>query len=283
MPFSLIYALSDLMFFLMYRIIKYRRNVVMINLHNSFPEKSDQELKRISTGFYHHLCDVLLESMKVYTMSVENVAKRYLFRDVQELEKIMADGTSVICVAGHYGNWEWVGIATVPQFSQRCIGFYKPLSNKYIDAFVARNRARGINRVASIEKTVQTFREFTKKEVGPSLFYMVADQSPPSHKMVHWVEFLNQETAVISGPDRYARMMGLPVVFLDVKKVKRGYYEADIIVISSDPAKSPTGEITLKYMQSLEKCITENPDLYLWSHRRWKHKKPAEQSLISAG
>lgn len=270
LPFRLVYAFSDFIYLIVYYVARYRRGVVYNNLKNSFPEKSEEEIRTITKGFYHHFCDVLLESIKIVTVSDKEVVARYRFKDVEHMDKLAEEGIPAICVAGHYNNWEWGGLAADTQLKHRAIGFYKPLSNKYIDAFVARNRSRGRSRVASIERTQQTFQEYADI---PSIFYMIADQSPPSPRMVHWVTFMNQDTAVLSGPERYARSLNLPVVYADIVKIRRGWYEVTFPMLCADPKSTKTGEITAKYMQMLENSIRRNPQYYLWSHRRWKHKR----------
>ncbi|MGE5424335.1 MAG: lysophospholipid acyltransferase family protein [Syntrophothermus sp.] len=270
MPFRLVYLLSDMVYFFLYHVARYRTEVVTRNLKASFPEKSEKELTRIKRRFYHHLCDVLMESVKVYHIPAEKLSKRYRFINPELPDSYADKGISMICVAGHYNNWEWGGIASAAQLKHRSIGFYKPLSNPYIDGFIAKHRAAGKNRVASIERTQHTFQEYAD---APSIFYMIADQSPPSARMVHWCTFLNQDTAVISGPDRYARIMGMPVIYAEIAKIRRGYYEVEFKLLSEDPKSAKTGEITAKYMNALENSIKNNPPFYLWSHRRWKHKR----------
>ncbi len=271
-PFRVVYMISDMAYLVVYHLVRYRRAIVYRNLKNSFPEKTEAEIAEVTRKFYHHFCDVMLESIKVYTMPDKEVVKRYLMKDSAELDRFAEDGRPGICVAGHYNNWEWGGIASESQIRHRGIGFYKPLSNHYIDAFVAKNRARGRNRVASIEQTHQTFKQY---EDYPSLFLMIADQSPPQPRMVHWVTFMNQETAVLTGPERYARMFDYPVFYAHVVKLKRGYYDLQFILLCEHPKDAKAGEITAKYMNALETQIRENPAYYLWSHRRWKHKRPA--------
>jgi KDO2-lipid IV(A) lauroyltransferase len=270
MPFRLVYALSDFFYLIIYHVVGYRKEVVYKNLRNSFPEKSEEEINVIARKFYHHFCDVFLESAKVFTVPTEEVVRRYRFTNTEYLDGLADAGISAICVAGHYNNWEWGGIVASRQMKLRAIGFYKPLSNRYIDQYVARNRFRGRSRVASIEQTQHTFKEYSDV---PSIFYMIADQSPPNVRMAYWVTFLHQDTAVLFGPERYARTLKLPVVYADVVKIRRGYYTVKFITLADDPASTKTGEITQKYMQLLEASINKHPEFYLWSHRRWKHKR----------
>lgn len=276
MPFRMMYALSDFAFLIVYYVIGYRRKIVFQNLKNSFPEKSDEEILDITIKFYHHFCDVMLESVKVYSMPIGKVVERFRIPEPEEIDKLADQGKPFICVAGHYNNWEWGGIASEPQIKHRAIGFYKPLTNKYVDQYVARHRTRERNRVASIERTSQTFQQYSD---FPSVFYMIADQSPPKPRMVHWVSFMNQETAVLPGPERYAKMLDYPVYFANIIKVKRGYYQLKFIPLTFHPKETKTGEISRMYMNMLEQNIRENPAFYLWSHRRWKLKRPAGATI----
>jgi len=269
-PFSLLYFFSDLLFYWFYYIHRYRKKTVFMNLRNSFPDKTDKEITVIARGFYHYMVDVLLESLKSFTMSEKSMIKRYRCHEPEYLKKFYHDGRNVICVTGHYNNWEWGGVATGSQVLHKPVGFYKPLSNVYIDRYINRTRVRGRAVLASISRT----SEFFSQDWGePCIFYMVADQSPYSDRLAHWVRFLNQDTAVLHGPEKYSLIHDLPVVFARVNRVRRGYYEVDFILLTGNPRSTAPGEITEAFMRELEKEILENPASYLWSHRRWKLKR----------
>jgi Kdo2-lipid IVA lauroyltransferase/acyltransferase len=269
-PFCLLYIISDIFFFFLYDLIGYRKNVVYQNLSNSFPEKSRKEIKAIARAFYHHLTDVTVESFKAFTMTEEAVVKRFRMKPSPILEKFYKEGRSVIVVAGHYNNWEWPGIAAGTQMFHKPVGFYKPLTNPYVDAFVRKTRVQGRSALVSINDTVAVFKTDWGEPAG---FYMIADQSPSSPRLAYWVRFLNQDTASLHGPEKYARVYNMPVVFSDVKKISRGHYESEFILLCENPAETKTGEITAKFMKLLEEKIREKPQYYLWSHRRWKHRK----------
>ena len=270
-PFRLLFGFADLVFYLMFYVVGYRKKVVYQNLRNSFPGKTEKELDEIARAFYHHLADMLIESLKSSSMSEQSVVKRYKYHNIEMLNQLYDQGKSVICVAGHYGNWEWGGLASGIQLKHKPVGFYKPLSNHYIDDYIRKTRVKGRSTLASITNTAETF----KTDWGePTVFYMVADQSPSSPRLAYWVDFLNQETATLHGPEKYARIHNLPVVFAWVRKVRRGYYEVDFKMLESEPAKTKTGEITHLFMKMLEDVIVSEPRYYLWSHRRWKLRKP---------
>jgi Kdo2-lipid IVA lauroyltransferase/acyltransferase len=276
-PFRLLFGFADLIFYLVYYLIGYRKQVVFENLRNSFPEKSASEIERIAKAFYHHFADMLIESLKAFTMTEEAVIRRYRFSNMEVVDGLCRQGRPIICIAGHYGNWEWAGIAAGSQMLHKPVGFYKPLSNIYIDRYIQKTRVQGRSKLASIVKTAETF----KTDWGePAAFYMVADQSPSSTRLAYWVNFLNQDTAVLHGPEKYARIHNMPVVFVSANKVKRGFYSVDFTVLEGQPGQTKTGEITQRFMHMLEEVIKANPEYYLWSHRRWKLKRaPAANSL----
>jgi len=269
-PFWILYFLSDMIFFLIYYVFGYRKKVVFDNLYRSFPEKSQNEIKSIAKGFYIHLSDILVESLKAFSLPEEEGARRFRFKPSELLEQFYKENRSVIVVAGHYNNWEWPGIAAGSQIFHKPVGFYKPMTNRYIDNFVKRIRVQGRSALVSINDTIMVFKTDWKE---PAAFYMIADQSPSSIRLAYWVQFLNQETATLHGPEKYARIYNMPVVYCDVQKIKRGYYEAEFILLSENPSATKTGEITAQFMKILEDKILEHPQYYLWSHKRWKHKR----------
>ncbi|MCX6307185.1 MAG: lysophospholipid acyltransferase family protein [Bacteroidetes bacterium] len=269
-PFRILFGFSDVVFYIVYYLAGYRKNVVFENLRNSFPEKSELEIEKVAKGFYHHFTDMLVESLKAFTMTEEAIIKRYKFENTSSPDGFYREGRPVICVAGHYGNWEWAGIAAGRQMLHKPVGFYKPLSNKFIDRYIQRTRVQGRSKLASITKTAETF----KTDWGePAAFYMVADQSPSSPRLAYWVNFMNQDTAALHGPEKYARIYNFPVVFASVKKIRRGYYSVDFKLLEAEPNQTKTGDITGRFMKMLENVINENPEYYLWSHRRWKLKR----------
>ncbi len=266
-PFRVMYMISDFIFLVVYHIAGYRKKIVFGNLKNSFPEKSAEETKQIAKKFYHHLCDLLLESIKSSSSKGRDLAKRYRLINPDVIDSYYLRNLPVIAVTGHFNNWEWGGLAGESQMKHKPIGFYKPLTNKYLDQFIQRTRVHGRSVLASIERTTETFR--IKWDDIP-IYYMIADQSPSSPRLAYWVNFLNQDTATLHGPEKYARVHGLPVLYMDVQKVKRGWYTFEFFVLADDPRSLKTGEITQRFMKMLEDKIREHPEYYLWSHRRWK-------------
>jgi len=276
MPFPVAFLFSDLVYLVTYRIMGYRKKVVFTNLRKSLPGKTEDEYRKIARAFYHHLGDMLVESMKSFTMTEAQIVERYKYIRTEELNQCYREGRGTICVAGHYANWEWGGIASGTQLLHKPVGFYKPMTNKYVDAYTQRTRVQGRSALVSITDTRAVFETDWGE---PAVFYMIADQSPTTHRLAHWVTFLNQDTAVLHGPEKYARVLNLPVFYAWIKPVERGYYTVDFIPLSLEPKTTKTGEISALFMKTLEDQIKEDPRYYLWSHRRWKIQKPEPKQV----
>jgi Kdo2-lipid IVA lauroyltransferase/acyltransferase len=270
-PFWVIYGFSDFLFILLYYFIRYRKKLVFKNLRNSFPEKSEAEIKKIAKRFFHHFIDVFLESLKSFTMPEKAIRDRYRFINAELVDSYYDKGRPVVCITGHFNNWEWGGVAAESQMKHRPIGFYKPLSNKELNDYVLQRRANGRVILASITKTAETFQVYRDEPVA---FYMVSDQRPSSTRFAYWTKFLNQDTPVLLGPEKYARIYNYPVIYVNVQKIRRGHYQVEFILIEENPANSIHGEITRKFMEILEEKVKEHPQYYLWTHNRWKFKRP---------
>ena len=270
MPFRVMYIFSDQMYFLLYYVVGYRRKVVELNLKNSFPGKNEEEIKKLTKKFFHHLCDISLESLKGFTMSPDEINKRHHILNPELADRFFASGISVIAEPAHYNNWEWGSLSPGLQLKYPIVCFYKPLSNKLTDTFLKKHRVKFGTKMESIRFTSQAFEGLVST---PTAFIMAADQSPSNLKDCYWIDFLNLDTAWLHGPEKYARLYKMPVVYVDIQKVKRGYYTLDLVMITEDPASLPDGEITRRYAKLLEKSIINEPAYWLWSHRRWKHSR----------
>jgi len=268
MPFRIMYVFSDGLYLLIYYAIGYRRNVVTANLGRSFPMKNEAEIKLLTKRFYHHLCDISLESIKGFSMRSQEIIDRHFICNPELADHYFNNNVSVISVPGHYNNWEWGSLSPGLQIKSPIVGIYKPMTNKRVDAFVKKHRAKFNTRLAPIRETGITFKELSS---DPQTYIMAADQSPSNLKESHWFNFLNQKTAWLHGPEKYARMYNLPVIYVDIQKVKRGFYELKLVLLTDNPAALPHGEITRLYAQHLEKTILKEPAYWLWSHKRWKH------------
>jgi KDO2-lipid IV(A) lauroyltransferase len=269
-PFWVLYIFSDFLFFLFYHILGYRKKVVLENLKNSFPQKSDSELKEIVKGFYKNLSDIIVESLKGLSMSKKELLKRYKVINSEVADKYHEQNKSVIAIASHYCNWEWGVLCLSLQFKHKSVGLYKPMSNKYIDNHIKKRRAAWGMNLVSIYETAQYIE---KTDLENSIYFMISDQSPSDYNKAYWIDFLNQDTACLHGPEKYAKLYDLPVLYGSVERIKRGYYEFSVLNVESNPKEKSQGEITQAYMKVLEKIILKRPENWLWSHKRWKRQR----------
>ncbi len=273
LPFRVLYFLSDILYFVAYYIVRYRRQLVRRNLWNSFPEKSKKEIVKLEKGFYHHLCDYFVESIKYSRLSGEEIRQRMKFENPEMINRITESGKPCILSLGHYGNWEWVPSITLHlQQGVKAGLVYKRLKSAASDKFFLNNRSRfdaqPIEQRAVYRQMIQMGRKGIKMIVG-----FLSDQRPSKNLDQYWTTFLNQETLVQTGMEKIARLMGCAVFYLDIRKVKRGYYEGKFHLITLDASDEPEFAIMESYIRKLEETVTREPAYYLWSHNRWKFKK----------
>ncbi|MBL4561099.1 MAG: lysophospholipid acyltransferase family protein [Labilibaculum sp.] len=271
LPFTVLYIFSDIVFFLVYYILRYRRKVVTKNLTNSFPEKSEEEIHRIRKEFYSHFCDTFIETIKLWTISKEEMKKRCKFLNPEIFDRYTEQNKNVITILGHYGNWEWLTSFAIWR-DANYLPVYKPLHNKVFDKMFLKIRKRfGAIPVAK-DDTLRTMIKY-RNEKKLSATVLIGDQTPKKNSINYWTKFLNQDTAVLIGTERIAKKLDQAVVFIKMTKIKRGYYEVDLIPLFDNPKETAEFEISEKHTRVLEDIIKENPAYWLWSHKRWKHKK----------
>lgn len=278
LPFPVLYKVSDGFYFFLYYILGYRRKVVTQNLRNSFPEKSEAEINRLCKDYFHYLCDLFLESFKTLTISRETMLKRCTIspeaKDI--FDRYNEEGKSVILVMGHYGNWEWAGNTFSLTCKQKLFVIYHPFRNKYFDKLMYRMRSRfGTGLIAMNE----TFKDMVKNRSMISVTAFIADQTPQPDN-AYWTTFLHQDTPVFRGTEKIAKKMDYPTVYVTIKKIKRGYYNILAEVLTENSKNTGEGEISELHTAKLEKDIIATPEIWLWSHRRWKHKRPVETKTI---
>lgn len=278
-PFWVLYGISDGFYALLYGLLGYRRKVVIANLKNAFPGKTDAEINRIAKKFYHHLCDLFLETFKTLTISRKSMLKHCSFSAEAKtlFDQLAADKKSIILAMGHQGNWEWAGNSFSLICGQQLYVIYHPLSNKHFNGLIYRMRTRFGTRLIAMRDTYKDMVA-NKAEVNATAF--IADQTPAPNN-AYWTTFMNQDTPVFQGTEKIARKLNYPVVYAQVKKVKRGYYEIFAEMLVAEPAATQDGEISERYTRRLEKDIIDQPETWLWSHRRWKHKKPVEAAVVA--
>ena len=267
LPFKVLYGISDFLAYVLKNIIGYRQAVIMDNLERSFPDMDkDTRLETVSK-FYLNLSDILLEGIKAFKMSQKQVLSRYRILNPEIMDPYLEKGQGVICVTGHYGNWEWGALSPPLQMPWKFAAFYKPMNDPRLDRFVRKNRSRFGTYLSPIRETTKTFED---NRGIPVIYLMAADQSPSNREAAYWADFLGRDTAFLHGPEKHARINNYPVAFAAIRRIKRGYYELEISIIAEDPSKLPDGEITRRYAKKMEALIMEDPANWLWSHKRWK-------------
>lgn len=269
-PFWLLYRISDMFYLLLYHVLGYRKKTVFENLKNAFPNKTDKEVTEIAKKFFKYFCDLTLETFKTLTMSKKQAMNRCTF-DADSLrlfDKLYNENKDIIIVLGHYGNWEYGGTSFNSYCKQDLNVIYKPLSNKYFDKLIHNMRTRWDSKLIPMKETYETMKS-TKGTNSATAF--IADQTP-SPENAYWTTFLNQKTPVFWGTERIARKLDYPIVYMVIKRIKRGYYKIFAEMLIENPRDTKEGEISEAHTRRLEKDIIAQPEFWLWSHRRWKHK-----------
>ena len=278
LPLRVQYGFSTLLYFVIYYIAGYRRDVVSKNLRNAFPEKPDEEISRISKSYFRHMCDDLIEAFQLIHFSGKQLLKHVSFKNPGVLDVYFERKQSIVAVFGHYGNWEWFGAALPMVVPHKVLAIYKPLKNPYFDNMMIRLRGKfGVHLVPTkivLQEIIKSHREGT-----PIMTLFLGDQRPTRRNIQYWTKFLNQDTPVFLGAEKVSSKLGHAVVYIRVKKVQRGKYEIEFVPLFDNPKEATEYEITKKHLKMLEDDIIQTPDYWLWSHRRWRHKPPAETTL----
>jgi KDO2-lipid IV(A) lauroyltransferase len=269
LPSRVLYGLSDILKFIAFRIIGYRKALVRSNLTSSFPGIKEEEIKRLTRLYYKNLADILLEGLWAFTISKKQLLKRYRILNPEVLMTFSESGQSIIGVTGHYTNWEWGSLSASLQTDFNVIAFYKPMSNKYIDRFARWSRSRFGTTLASIKETSLSFEKWKDSK---TLFLMAADQGMPKQfsERAYWIRFLNHEIPFLHGMEKHSRSNNLPVIYIDVQRERRGWYTLELSVLTTKPADLENGKLTEKYASKLESVIRKRPENWLWSHNRFK-------------
>ena len=270
LPFKLLYAFSDMLYVLIYHIVGYRKKTVKANLNLVFPDKSESEIKSITKKFYHHFCDMMLESIKSMTISEAELKKRFTFSNVEVIQNMEKENRSIALMCAHYGSWEWIFILQT-YINSRGNAIYKRLENKYFDALIKRIRAKYNTYLITTKEIIPKLNNL-KREGVLSINGFASDQSPKRHKALHWNEFMGIKVPVYTGAEMLSKKLDMSVVFFSVKRLKRGFYETTFTVLANNPKDYKDYEITDAFLKLVEKQIYEAPEYYLWTHKRWKHK-----------
>ena len=268
-PYKVFYILSEILLFFVYRIFKYRIVTVQKNLKSSFPKHSITDLKKIEKKFYRNFCDILLENLLLYTISKKELRKRMKLLNPEIFDALYNKGKGAILIGAHYNNWEWMALSLGIYAKQDVYSVYKPLNNKKINALMLKARERfGANIVSmtSFAKTV------LKNKNKATINLMLTDQSPHKSKVDYYCTFLNQDTPVYLGPEKLVNTTKLELLFIEVHRIKRGFYEMEIVPLN-DKSNGEKGSVTLLHVNYLEKIINDQPENWLWTHKRWKNRR----------
>ncbi len=276
LPLKILYIFSDLTFLILYYFPSYRRDVVSTNLKNAFPEKSETERKFIEKKFYRHLADIFIETFKLSHLSKEEHMKRFTASNLGILEKLLLEKRDIIAVLGHYNNWEWLSV--FPLYTKyKAVSIYKPLQNRFFDRFINNLRSKHGMILTPMSSIVREIINDRKNNIN-TISAFISDQTPQKSEIKYWTTFLNQDTPVYLGTEKVAAKYDMAIVFFNIQKIKRGYYNLNIELLFEHTAGLPDHFITESHVRRMEEIVIEKPEFWIWSHRRWKHKRPLENA-----
>lgn len=271
LPFRLLYAVSDMLFVVLYYVVGYRKKTVEENLKLVFPEKSEAERKRITKQFFRHLCDMILEAIKSMNISVEDMKARFKFTNIEVIQDYEKRQKSIALMCAHYGSWEWIFILQA-YTSHLTFAIYKKLNNIYFDKLIRKIRARYDSYLITTKDSIDVLTDNKKKGLI-TINGFAADQSPKKEKAYHWNTFMGIEVPVHTGAEMLSKKLDMPVVFFSVKRIKRGFYETTFQTLAEHPNDFKDYDITDQFLKLVEQQIHDEPQYYLWTHKRWKHRK----------
>jgi len=274
LPFGILYCISDFFYLIIYYLVRYRRKLVRKNLNNAFPEKTQVEILKIEKEFYRRFCDYFVETLKLLHISDSEMKKRFVFKNLETAQRFLDIRQPTVLMLGHYGNWEWApSLSLHLKTDANTVGgqVYRPLDNKAFDRFFLNLRQRFHSKGFTKHNVYRDIVNFRKTNTNWMIGFM-SDQKPSGNQIPHRMQFLNQDTPVLSGTEKIAQHAKAAVCYVDITCLKRGYYEGSIRVISENAAETAEFEITEKYIRLLEETIVRNPSGYLWTHNRWRLK-----------
>lgn len=277
LPFRVLYLFSDILSFFIYRIIGYRKQVVLNNLKLAFPDKPDKELLTIRRQFYSHFTDVFLEMIKSITLSKKSVNKHFVFENTHLINNLADKGKSIVVIGGHYANWEWI-LTLNDRIKHEAFAVYSPIGNKYFDRMMMKNRSRYGTNLIKPNDARKTYAN-NKKNGVLSLNGLISDQSPLLERTRYWNTFLNVNVPIHVGAEIIAKELNQSVLFYKVTKLKRGHYKCSFSILAENPREFPSYKITDLFLRELEKQICEAPQYYFWTHKRFKHKDKFDEYL----
>ncbi len=275
LPFRVLYIISDFIYFLFYYVVGYRRKVVLENLKLVFPTKTNEEIVSIQKKFFRHFIDTIIEAVKVVSISEKSVQKRFYYKNMELINTLYRDGKSIVLTGFHYGNWEWIaGISLTSEID--CYSSYTKIQNENFEKLIKNSRSKfGVTCLKSTEIIKGILKNISQKKQG--LYLLISDQSPQLHKNQYWANFMGIKVPVFTGAEIISKKFDFAVVNISTTKIKRGYYQSEFKLITDSPKGLKLNEITDRYLKITEAHIRKQPEYYLWSHRRFKHKDRAVQ------
>ncbi|MGA0274385.1 MAG: lysophospholipid acyltransferase family protein [Flavobacteriaceae bacterium] len=269
LPFALLYSLSDLLCFIIHRLVGYRKEIVRSNIKRALPHYSEAEYKRIEKEFYRHFCDIFLEIIKSMGMTKEEMLTRFQVKNIEVLTQFEKEKRSVFILCGHYASWEWM-MSLGYRMKHTGYGIYRPIRNPYFNRLIQRIRSRHNAFMIPQQEAAEIIR--TRESINESGVYgFASDQSPHPTPKTYWRTFMGTEVPVYTGAERLARELNIPLVYGEINRVKRGFYEVKFKLLSAQPKTTEVYEITDRYTDWLETQISHDPTQYMWSHRRFKY------------
>lgn len=272
LPFKVLYFFSDLVYIIIYRIVGYRKKTVRENMALTLPHLTDSERKAIEKKFYRHFCDSFFEMIKTMTISESELKKRFAFDNIELVREFEEKGKSIVLICAHYGSYEWLLIMNKYLTTHRGFGVYKKIRNKYFDKLVRKIRGKFDAELVDTKHTISLMRENQKKGIL-GYYGFISDQSPRIDRATYWTNFFGMEVPVHVGGELLSKKFDMNVMFVKGTKIKRGYYKATFIPVIQTPKEIPNFEITEKFLRLLEQQIVEQPEYYLWTHKRFKHRR----------
>ena len=274
LPMPVLYLFSDILYFFVYHVGRYRRKVVRTNLINSFPDKTEKEIKNIECRFYHFFADYFVETIKIANIRQKELAKHAIIKNPEVIFDLIDKGHSCfILTAGHYGNWELFSASGLYFQGRASLDHvYRPLKNKAFDKLFIYLRTRFNSPGIKKDEVARTIVDL-KRNKSNDIVTLVADQTPSKKYLEYWATFLNQDSAILLGPEKLAKKFDIPILFADMIRVKRGYYTVDLKLITDNPKDTPDYFITDEFVRLMNACIMRDPAFWLWTHKRWKHKR----------
>lgn len=276
LPLPVLYLFSNVMYWTMYRILGYRRKVVDRNLRASFPEKSEREIKQLRHQFYRHFFDMIVETVRNVSAPYSEIARRFVVTNPEILEPYHQAGRQVMLLTGHYNNWEVLVVGLARQIPYPVVGIYKALRNAFMEEKMRERRGRYGMELVHTKISTRWMEEHAN---DPLAYYFMGDQSPTFSKHVYWTHFLNQETAVFTGAEWLCKKYNMALFYGHIEKVKRGHYTFTLDLMEDQPRKTAPNYLTELHTRRLEREIKKEPVYWLWTHKRWKRKRKADEPL----